>query len=82
MNMDYFKEIDITRAELIELMVKLSYGGIIHNRHRNEIAEAMADKVAKDIYETAIDGPKRWNYNDLRTAFAHVLMDEFGIKKW
>lgn len=78
MEMNNYKKLGTTKAEIIESIWTLNMNGPISNDYIRHIAEAVADDVVQDLWETA--DHEYWNDDDLRLAFGRALMDRLGIE--
>lgn len=74
-----YKEIGTSKDYLVELIgaYKDSILGGISRDYSKSIAEAIADKVARDIHETA--DHEDWNIDDVSLAVGRVLCKRLGI---
>lgn len=78
MEMNNYKKLGTTKAEIIDGIRTLNLNGPISDDYIGHIAEAVADDVVRDLWETA--DHEYWNDDDLRLAFGRVLMDKLGIE--
>ena len=74
-----YKEIGTSKDYLVELIgaYEDSLLGSISRDYSKSIADAIADDVARDIYECADN--EDWNIDDVRLAVGRVLCKRLGI---
>lgn len=74
---NYFKKIGVSEDYLVALIEGMNLNGPISQDYIGEIAQRIANDVAKDIYETA--DRDDWGSDDVRLAVGRVLCKRLHI---
>lgn len=75
----YCRELGISRDDMVDIICDMNEpAGPISHDYIRHIANAVAESVAEDVYETA-DG-EDWGNDDVRLAFGRVLMKRLRIE--
>lgn len=74
--MDVYGKIGCTRDDFCTMLLDEIEDGIT-SEYSAKIVDAIADKVAVDILESA--DHKKWNTCDLRLGIGRVILKRFGV---
>ena len=74
--MDVYGKLGCTRDDFCTMLLEEIEDGIT-SEYSAKIADAIADKVAMDILESA--DQKKWNTCDMRLGIGRVILKRFGV---
>lgn len=74
--MDVYEKLGCTRDDFCTMLLQEIEDGIT-SEYSAKIVDAIADKVAEDVLESA--DPKEWNTCDISLGVGRVILKRFGV---